>query len=666
MAPSDQGFRILENEWITLSDGVRLAARIWLPDESSQKPVPAILEYLPYKKRGGTDARDDETYAYFARHGYAGVRVDIRGNGESEGQMEDEYTAKELNDGVAVIDWIARQDWCDGNVGMIGISWGGFNGLQIAALRPPALKAIVTVCSTDDRYADDIHFMGGCLLNDNLTWSQQMLNYSSRPPDPELVGDGWKTLWLERLEELPFLAANWLKHPRRDDFWKHASVCENFDTIETAVLAVGGWHDAYSNAVPRLLSGLNAPAKGIIGPWEHRYPHIAKVGQAINFLKECVRWWDRWLKGIENGADGGPALRAYLLESAPPSSRVGARAGIWVAEENWPPVEQTPQAFFLMRDRLVDHPPDPESIPITTPQDLGLQSGNFCPGMRIDDELPGDQRQDDEKSVVFDSDPLSEKLTILGAPEVAFTFSCNKPNAMIVARLCDVAPDGSSTRVSLMPLNLTHLHSHETPEALIPGKTYRVRIKMADAGYVFAEGHRVRLALSNGYWPLIWPSAETTTVDLIVGESSLTLPVRASDDSATVSFEAPNKPANGAFEVLRDGSNRKDIDYSEDGTVILELFDDLGHMRSNSNGLETASTVRHSYRIKPNDPLSAKVEAAWTFETRRGNWQVNTRSSSAMTCDETHFHLSAQLEAFENGETLFKRSWQESIERDHV
>ena len=470
VASPNHGFRVLENEWIELSDGARLAARIWLPDLTYSEPVPAILEYLPYMKRGGTDRRDEVTYPEFARRGYAGVRVDIRGNGESDGLMEDEYTVRELSDGAAVIAWIARQPWCDGNVGMIGISWGGFNGLQIAALRPPALKAVITVCSTDDRYADDIHYKGGCPLTDNLTWSQQMLAYSSRPPDPELVGESWRDRWLERLEAMPFLAANWLKHQRRDEFWKHGSVCEDFAAIEVPVLAVGGWHDAYTNAVPRLLSGLGSQAKGIIGPWEHRYPNIAEVGPAIDFLGECVRWWDRWLKGNDESPDDAPALRAYLMKSAPPDRRNGDRQGVWVAEESWPPATVDPRTFHMWPGGLADDPPAREGIEISTPLDIGLTTGSFCPGMRIDDELPGDQRPDDEKSVLFDSAPLDEDLAILGAPELEFEFTSDRPLAMIVARLCDVAPDGSSVRVAYAPFNLTHLTSHETPVPLEPGK----------------------------------------------------------------------------------------------------------------------------------------------------------------------------------------------------
>ena len=280
--------REIEHRVIRLADGCGLAARMWLPADAEDDPVPAILEYLPYRKRDGTAARDEVVHPYLAGHGYACVRVDIRGNGESEGLMEDEYSEQELADGKEVIEWIAEQPWCTGKVGMMGISWGGFNSLQIAALKPKALKAIVTVCSTDDRYTDDIHYMGGCLLNDNLTWSSQMLGYSSRPPDPALVGERWKEMWVERLEAMPLLAANWLKHQRRDAFWEHGSVCENYRAITAAVLAVGGWADAYSNAVPRLLDGLRSPALGLVGPWVHKYPHIGYPGPAIGFLQEML------------------------------------------------------------------------------------------------------------------------------------------------------------------------------------------------------------------------------------------------------------------------------------------------------------------------------------------------------------------------------------------
>ncbi|MFP4033745.1 MAG: CocE/NonD family hydrolase, partial [Desulfococcaceae bacterium] len=312
------GVTVVENVWIPMPDGARLAARLWLPDGAETTPVPTILEYIPYRKRDQTRARDDANHYYFAGRGYAGLRVDIRGSGDSEGVLADEYLAGELEDGLRILEWIEKQPWSDGKAGMIGISWGGFNGLQIAALAPPQLKAVVTVCSTDDRYADDIHYMGGCLLGDNLSWASVMFARNALPPDPEIVGGRWRRMWRRRLEESGLWLDNWLRHQRRDDFWKHGSVCEDFSAIQCPVMAVSGWADGYSNAVFRLLEGLSVPRKGLVGPWSHKYPHQGVPGPAIGFLQECVRWWDRWLKGEENGAETGPMLRVWMQDSIAP------------------------------------------------------------------------------------------------------------------------------------------------------------------------------------------------------------------------------------------------------------------------------------------------------------------------------------------------------------
>ncbi|MEO1650170.1 MAG: CocE/NonD family hydrolase, partial [Pseudomonadota bacterium] len=231
---------------IVMRDGTRLSARFWCPVDAVDDPVPVILEYLPYRKRDGTCARDALTHPYFAERGYACLRVDIRGNGDSHGLMTDEYTQQELDDAVEVVEWAAAQPWCNGRVGMMGISWGGFNGLQVAAMAPDPLRAVITLCSTVDRFADDIHYKGGCLLNENLGWGATMWSYSSRAPDPALRPD-WREMWLDRLEHEPFLPSTWLRHQSRDAYWRHGSVFESYETIKAKVLAIGGWGDAYKN-----------------------------------------------------------------------------------------------------------------------------------------------------------------------------------------------------------------------------------------------------------------------------------------------------------------------------------------------------------------------------------------------------------------------------------
>ena len=261
---------LIENTWIPMPDGCRLAARIWLPADAMAHPVPAIVDYVPYRKSDGTAVRDAARFPWFAGNGYAGVRVDIRGSGDSDGILLDEYLPLEQDDGEAMIAWLAAQPWCNGNVGMIGISWGGFSALQVAARRPPALKAIITMCSTDDRYADDVHYKGGCVIGlDMLPWASSMMCYLAQPPDPAVVGDGWRDQWLDRLERTPAYIEHWLGHQHRDDYWRQGSVCEDPAAIECAVYAVGGWADGYTNAIPRLLAELDCPRKGLIGPWSH-------------------------------------------------------------------------------------------------------------------------------------------------------------------------------------------------------------------------------------------------------------------------------------------------------------------------------------------------------------------------------------------------------------
>jgi putative CocE/NonD family hydrolase len=481
---------IVENVWIDLDDGRKLAARLWLPEA---RPAPAILEYLPYRKRDGTAPRDETTHPVFAAAGYACVRVDIAGTGDSTGRFDDEYSEQELSDGEAVLRWIADQDWCNGAVGMIGISWGGFNSLQLAFRRPPALKAVVSVASTVDRYQDDIHFMGGCLLSDNVNWGAQMFAYLTRPPDPELRPD-WREEWLERLDKVPFLTTDWLRHQTRDGYWKHGSVCEDWQAIRAPVLAITGWADAYVNAPSALAAGLSVPSKAIMGPWEHRYAHISKLDPA-DFHGEVIAWFDRWLKGIENGAEDLPAYRTYMQEHFNPTAENGPRQGRWIAEAVWPSRRVRERVLHLTPGGFADAAAN-DTITVASPAHLGGAGGYFCPGMRVDHELAGDQAEDDALSVRFDSAVLEEPLELLGRARLKVRFSVDRPVAQLVARLCDVSPDGVSQRISYRALNLCHHRGHETPEALRPGETYEAEIVLNECAHRLRPGHRLRLALS--------------------------------------------------------------------------------------------------------------------------------------------------------------------------
>ncbi|HSI00546.1 MAG TPA: CocE/NonD family hydrolase [Reyranella sp.] len=631
--------REIENAWIPLADGTRLAARLWLPDDAERAPVPALLEYLPYRKRDGTVERDSQSHPYFAAHGYASVRVDIRGSGESEGVLTDEYSEQELSDGVEVIAWLAAQPWCSGQVGMFGISWGGFNALQVAARRPPALKAIVTLCSTDDRYADDVHYMGGAKLTSGFGWAGFFFADMCHPPDPLLVGARWQAMWRERLEGLPLFLERWLEHPHRDGYWQHGSVCEDYAAIDCPVFAVGGWTDGYSNAVPRLLTNLTVPRLGLVGPWAHAYPHFARPGPQIGFLQEALRWWDHWLKGGDSGIMAEPMLRAWMTDSHPPADHHETLPGRWVGEPHWPPSERL-QQLFLTDAGLADahRPLSPRAL--CSPSDVGAHGGEWCPFGRGHDQAD-DQREDDARSLVFDTPPLDAPLEMLGAPVLTLELSCDKPVANLIARLCDVRPDGSSLRVSFGVLNLTHHASHAAPAPLAPGARYRVRLRLNDAGAVFPAGHRIRVALSTSYWPMVWPAPEAATVTVVGG--SLYVPMRAAraEDAAIAFAAVETAPPDRPIQV-------------RPGVVRWERM----------GGLEVGGDWRWDSHLDPDDAARASVELGRTLTLARADWRVRVETFLRMSSTRETFRLEASVRAFDGDTELCSRQWDRPIKRD--
>ncbi len=651
---------------ITLSDGTRLSTRAWIPTDAADDPVPVILEYLPYRKRDGTCARDALTHPYFAKRGYACLRVDMRGNGDSDGLMEDEYTEQELADAEEVIAWAAAQPWCNGAAGMMGISWGGFNSLQVAARQPEALKAIITLCSTVDRFADDIHFKGGCLLNENLGWGATMWSYSSRPPDPALRSD-WRELWLERLEAEPFLPATWLGHQTRDAYWKHGSVCEDFSAITAKVLAVGGWGDAYKNAVPQIVDAIPG-AKGIVGPWVHKYPHFAVPEPRIGFLQEALRWWDRWLKGHDTGVEADPDYRAYVMDGVRPATWYSERSGRWISQDagtcHVDPAGTAQATAFKLSDggTLGDADAQTDTL-IASPADTGMDAGEYC-AIWLGPEMPGDQRADDAKSACWTSAPLDADLDILGRPTLRLWLSSSHPQAQIAVRLNHVHADGASTRITYGVLNLSHRTGAETPTALSPDTPTEIEISLDHIGYKVPAGDRLRVAISTAYWPLIWPSPQATQLRLHRGDIALPAP---QETGAAIQFLPPEAEEPWATEEVRADSHvrRTEVDHVT-GAVHLIIEDDFGAVRDLDHGLINGSIARERWSIHPDDPLCASGHCHWTDETIRGDITMRTEATCDMHSDATNFYLSATLSAFENEVCVFQKEVKEKIPRDRL
>lgn len=662
--------RVIEHAEITLSDGIILSAMIWLPVDAEENPVPAVLEYLPYRKRDGTTERDALTHPYFAGHGYASVRVDMRGSGDSEGVLLGEYLQQEQDDALEVLRWIAAQPWCTGAVGMIGISWGGFNGLQIAARRPPELKAVISLCSTDDRYADDIHFMGGCLLLDKLAWGSTMFAINATPPDPALVGDKWRKMWIGRLEGSGFWLEEWHRRQRRDAFYKHGSICEDYSAIECPVYLVGGWVDGYTNPIFRMLEHLQCPRKGLVGPWAHKYPHFAQPGPQIGFLQEALRWWDKWLKGVETGVMDEPMLRAWIQEPARPKPYNVEKPGRWVAEESWPSLRIHAELRPLTPGRLeqAGAKTAETALVISSPQTVGLAAGKWC-AYGLDADQPGDQREEAGGSLVFDSEPLAEDVDILGAPVLHLDVSSDRPNAFVAATLSEVFPDGAATRLSYGILNLTHRDSHEDIRPLEPGRRYRIRLQLNECGERIEAGNRLRLAISTAYWPIVWPSPEPVTLTVMAGASALELPVRPprAEDAELRPFEpaesAPPlrktfvRPTESSIEIRKNIRNgRTEVArYTDDGLIRVEDF-----------AWEYGARARRLYSISADDPLSAEVQIHWNKEYGREDFCISLDARTHMRVTATEFLLDGKLDAYEEGQQVFSQEWNCRIPRDHV
>ncbi|WP_409492307.1 CocE/NonD family hydrolase [Amycolatopsis sp. cmx-11-12] len=666
-------YEITESDhvWIPVSDGVRLSARIWRPVASDDTPVPAILEYIPYRHRDLTSVRDSVHHPYLAGHGYACVRVDIRGSGESEGVLADEYLEREQQDAEEVLEWIAAQPWCTGRTGMMGLSWGGFAALQVAARKPPSLTAIAISSFTDDRYADDMHYMGGCLLSDNVAEASTMFAYATLPPDPALAGEQWRDRWFERLENCGLWIGEWLGHQRRDDYWRHASVCENYSDVQVPVLASSGWADGYSNAVSRLLAHLDVPRRGLIGPWSHRYPHLGQPGPAIGYLQELVRWWDHWLKDAENGVMDGPMLRTWMQDSVPPSTSYEDRPGRWVGEPSWPSPHVHPSVHRLARHRIArpDEEVREERLSVESPLSVGQFAGKWA-SYSAPPDLPYDQREEDGGSLVFDTDELTEPCEILGSPVVDLEVSADKPVAQVAVRLSDVAPDGRATRVTYGLLNLTHRDGHDDPEPLEPGKPYRVRVELNAVAQAFPAGHRIRLSISSSYWPLAWPPPEPAMVTVHTGQSTVTLPVRPmaeADEVPARPFDEPEGTEPLSATQIEPGEQRwtvsRDlIDYRS----ALEIVKNAGKVRFEDIALDVTRNVFERYSWVADDFCSPVAETAWSMTFARDGWEARSETRTRVSCTPTEFVIDAQLDGYEGERRVFSRNWHRTVPRDQV
>ena len=567
--------------WVTMQDGVRLAARLFLP---SELPAAVVLDALPYRMDDLTASYASEYERLCEEGGFAVCRLDLRGTGSSEGIAVDEYVPQEQADIREVIAWLAAQEWSTGKVGMYGTSWGGFNSIQVAMERPPALHAIVPIYASDDRYTDDVHYMGGVLKDiDLVDWVIYMAAGNVLPPVPAVYGEGWRDEWLRRIEGTDPWLLGWLEEQDDGPYWRHGSLRPGYDRISCPTMIVAGWADGYTNIALRAYEKLRCPCRVIIGPWAHSSTATSIPGPHIDLVPELIRWFGRWLRDEPNGIDEEPGLVVFARRSTRPAPDLPEVRGEWRSEPTWPAERLHVETW---------RPDGSGSDEIVVRGDVGTAAWISCAG-KPPWTLPDDQREDDERSLTYDWPPLEEELDVLGHAIVRLRLTSPHAVAILSARICDVFPDGTSALVTRGVLDLTHRNGHAHPEPLVPGVPVEIELELEATSWIFEPGHRLRLALAGSDWPNTWPPPHDGSLVVDRGSVELDLPVLHGPPIAPPpTFQPPHRSSDD------DGED----DAAPAPPVVRAIEQD-------AVGRQTRVTTAYGYRYA--SPYDARVEESY-------------------------------------------------------
>jgi uncharacterized protein len=633
-----------EHQFVTMSDGARLAVTLYLPDTDA--PAPCLLEALPYRKDDLTATYRPEYLQLRDEHGYVVCRVDVRGTGSSDGLATDEYPVQEQQDLCELIGWLAGQPWCSGAVGMFGTSYSGFNALHLAAEQPPALKAICAIYSSDDRYTDDVHYMGGSLrLLDVVDYPTYMVAMNALPPVPSLVGDGWVDAWRERVEGLDPWLVRWVEERHDSAYWRQGSVRPAYDRIRTPTMLVGGWADGYRSNTFRTVEALQSqgtPVRLLLGPWSHMSTATSLPGPHLDLVPVMARWWDRWLRGIDDGYDGEPALTWFAQRSTRPGADRPSVEGEWRSAPAWPLPGASTSVLGLGTG----------TVSYDVLPDVGTAAWNSCAGS-LPWGQPTDQRYDDAASLTWEWP--ADGLSLLGHPALRLRLSSTKPVASVSAKLSDVFPDGTSSLVCRGFLNLTHRNSSTAPGPLPVGEWVDVDVAMEAMSFDATEpGHRLRLAIAGADWPNTVAPPRPVTLGLDLAGCSLELPVAGkSVPAGPLPFVAPpdREASDVVWRVERDVLGRRTscIDdhggaYDVDGGRVVEHY-------SGRVEVDTATFEQ-----------SAASTADFTVEWPEGT--VRARCEVELQAGPDAFDLRVRVDTWRDGEPFGSRTWQRQVPRD--
>lgn len=617
----------------------------------------------PYRNLPRDDARA-------TRSGYASLFVDVRGTGGSEGTPTDEYSHQEHLDTDKIIDWLSRQPWCTGKVGMYGASYSAFNALQIAyEMAPTALAAIFLNCGTDDRYTDDIHYPGGAMLMVDNSRALGMLVMNAMPGAPDYVHDSAASL--ARWNTPPWLQG-FLHNQVDGPYWRYGSLAPDYERLRTPTFLVGGTLDIYQNQVLRVMrEAINAETRGILGPWHHslRYP-----GPAVDLDGIRLRWFDQWLKGEDTGLLDEPRVSFYMPRWRPQSFRFEDDVpGEWRFTDRWPESAYEPAHRLYLT-------PEPDALRSTTaqapvagttgrlasqPDTAAVHNLDYAPGTGARDQSFGptgaegyyglDRREDDAWSLTFDGPVLREPLEILGFIRAHLFVESSAAVTTWIVRLCDLAPDGSSYLITRGYLNGTHRSSHSNPEPLVPGEVYELDFSLMGTAYRFEPGHRLRVSISNADFPVLWPAPEPMQTRLYSGGERASyvalpelqdlryrtgkLPVAPSRERPTSSLSVETDDAPW-YEYRRDherGISIARVNLPFSGQIECRVED-----------------ARPGYASMSVDTISTE---------RAADREVSIRSKGVLRSTPQQFELDMSAELLEDGKSIRSRRWQDRIPR---
>ena len=637
--------RLQKNLLIQMSDGVNLAADLFLPEGDG--PFPTLVSYYPYHKDDLIGSMLDFPCRYFAGHGYAHLLVDLRGLGSSEGIAWEAIDPRENKDGAEVVEWAASQPWCDGNVGMWGISYGGVTALQAASEQPPHLKAIVPIYASVDVYSDLI-YPGGCLncLSAFGTWGSFMTAMNLMPPGYQDPEGRWYRVWKERLEKGQPHIFPWQDHRSHDEYWQSRII--PVDKIKAATFVIGGWRDIFPKTAPGLYEKLAAPKKLVMGPWTHIAPDVAPV-EPWDYLYQMVRWWDYWLKGQKNGVMDEPPVTLFVQG-----------ADIWKYEDEWPPARTDAQTLSLSAERslsensLQEEGNDTYKCVAT----MGAMAG-LWDIISLGIGQPLEQGPDDLRSLTYTGGPLPEDIEITGSPEALLHVAVESGEEVnLVAKLTHVGPDGSSSLITTGWLKGSHHSSHEQPEPLEPGRIYAFRIPLWATSYLVPKGHRLRLSVSCADFPRIWPTPTNPQIHLFWGgdkPSHLKIPVvpPPDEDASGPDMRRPD-PTLNRMPFALDFAPRWNIEQDlVNGTLSVSTGDmHKGLIPSGGRFL-----VDHVARatVAERAPAGAKVEGKTTVRIElpiAGNVDVETQTLITRT------GMLVTGKVIVDGVVFFEKKWQ--------